>query len=144
LRLLQNDVPDEFARLMLRERNWIFALIATIATMFVAVAQTRADNVAVGDLSTLSELTRPDRFAWPAVFICRRYPGDTKAVVVPANDPEEMNERLLAAGIWPEDCHGGFSIRSIRIDPSKLGEIEGRPEWAPSDPATHQTSVRGR
>jgi hypothetical protein len=50
-----------------------------------------------------------------------------------------MNQRLLAAGIWPEDCHGGFSIRSIRTDPSKLNEIEGRPERGP----TAQTSVRG-
>lgn len=138
------DMPDDFARLLLRERNRMFALIATIATVFVPVAEARADNVAVGDQLTLSELTRPDRFAWPAVFICRRHPGDAKAVVVPANDPDEMNERLLAAGIWPEDCHGGFSIRSIRTDPDKINEIEGRVERAPSDTATDQTSGRTR
>jgi hypothetical protein len=124
-------MPHEFARLLLLERNRIFASIATIMTVVVPVAEARADDVAVGDQLTLSELTRPDRFAWPAVFICRHHPGDTQAVVVPANDPDEMNERLLAAGIWPEDCHGGFSIRSIRTDPSKLNEIEG----APSDTA---------
>jgi hypothetical protein len=140
-------MPDDFARLLLRERNRIFASIATIttiATVFVAVAEARADDVAVGDQLTLSELTRPDRFAWPAVFICRRHPGDTRAVVVPANDPDEMNARLFAAGIWPEDCHGGFSIRSIRTDPDKINEIEGRVERPPSDTTTDQTSLRGR
>jgi hypothetical protein len=126
----------EFARL-LRERGRILASIAMIAIVFVPVAEAQADRIAVGDRLTLSELTRPDRFGWPAVFICRRNSGDTTAVVVSANDPDEMNERLLAAGIWPEDCLGGFVIRSIRTEPGKLSEIKGRT-------ATDQTSAHSR
>jgi hypothetical protein len=147
LELLQKcrDMRDAhgFARLV-RERSLILASVATIGMVSVPVAKARADDVAVGDQLTLMELTRPDRFAWPAVFICRRDPGDAKAIVVPARDPDEMNERLLAAGIWPEDCHGGFSIRSERTDPGKLTEIEGRIGRGPLDATTDQRSLRGR
>src|SRR5215472_18385043 len=84
----------------------------------------RADDLAVGNQLALWELVRPDRFGWPAVFTCRRHPGDTTPAAVFADDPDEMNERLLAAGIWPEDCHGGFSIRSTPPHPGKLDDIE--------------------
>ena len=110
------------------ERHLIEAVVivvATVATTFVQLAVANADDIAVGNQLTLRELVRPDRFGWPAVFICRRHRGDTTPAVVLANDPDEMTERLLAAGIWPEDCHGGFSIRSTRTHPGKLHDIEG-------------------
>ena len=100
-------------------------LIATVATTFVQLAEATADDLAIGNQLTLRELVRPDRFGWPAVFTCRRHRGDTTPAAVFANDPDEMNERLLAAGIWPEDCHGGFSIRSTRRQLGKLDEIKG-------------------
>jgi hypothetical protein len=103
----------------------VFIVIATVATTFVQLAEANADEVAVGNQLTLWELVRPDQFGWPAVFTCRRHRGDTTPAAVFANDPDEMNERLLAAGIWPEDCHGGFSIRSTRTHPGKLDDIEG-------------------
>ena len=110
------------------ERHLIEAVvivIATVATTLVQLAVANADDIAVGNQLTLRELVRPDRFGWPAVFICRRHRGDTTPAVVLANDPDEMTERLLAAGIWPEDCHGGFSIRSTRPHLGKLDEIKG-------------------
>jgi len=76
-------------------------------------------------LLAISWRSQPDRFGWPAVFTCRRHRGDTTPAVVFANDPDEMNERLLAAGIWPEDCRGGFSIRSTPPHLGKLDEIKG-------------------
>lgn len=39
-----------------------FASMATIAVMFVQIPQTRAEDLAVGDQTTLSDLARPDRF----------------------------------------------------------------------------------
>jgi hypothetical protein len=102
-----------------------FILIATVAATFVQFTEANADDLAVGNELTLSELVRPDRFGWPAVFTCRRHRGETTPAVVFANDPDEMNERLLVAGIWPEDCHGGFSIRSTWPHLGKLDNIEG-------------------
>jgi hypothetical protein len=120
----------------LSERNSLLAF-TSIAMVFVQIPQTRADDLSVGDQPTLAELARPDRFGWPAVFTCRRQPGDKAPVVVSAKDPDEMNERLLAAGIWPEDCYGGFSFRSTRPHRGKLSEIKGQVERAPpgADPA---------
>ena len=103
----------------------VFILIATVAIAVMQLAEANADDLAVGNQLALWELVRPDRFGWPAVFTCRRHRGDTTPAVVFANDPDEMNERLLAAGIWPEDCHGGFSIRSTRPQLGKLDEIKG-------------------
>jgi hypothetical protein len=100
-------------------------LIATVTITFAQLAEANADGLAVGNQLALWELVRPDRFGWPAVFTCRRHRSDTNPAVVFAHDPDEMNERLLAAGIWPEDCHGGFSIRSARTHLGKLDEIEG-------------------
>ena len=118
---------------MLRERIMIlaFASVAAIAMVFMPAAESGADDLAVGDQPTLAQLARPDRFGWPAVFTCRRQPGD-KPVVVSAKGPDEMNERLLAAGIWPEDCYGGFSIRSTRPHRGKLSEIKGQVDRVPS------------
>ena len=90
-----------------------------------AKAKVRLETLGSGEQLTVWELVRPDRFGWPAVFTCRRHRGDTTPASVFANDPDEMNERLLAAGIWPEDCHGGFSIRSTPPHPGKLDDIEG-------------------
>ena len=103
----------------------VFILIATVAIAVVQLAEANADDLAVGNQLALWELVRPDQFGWPAVFTCRRHRGDTTPAVVFANDPDDMNERLLAAGIWPEDCHGGFSIRSTRPQLGKLDEIKG-------------------
>jgi hypothetical protein len=91
----------------------------------VQVAEANADDLGVGNRLTLWQLVQPDRFGWPAVFTCRRHRDDTTPAVVFANDPDEMDERLLAAGIWPEDCHGGFSIRSTPPQLGKLDEIKG-------------------
>ena len=121
------DLPRQ-----LRERNPILAFASiAMAMVFVQIPAARADDLAVGDQATLAELARPDRFGWPAVFTCRRQPGDKTPVVVSAKDPDEMNERLLAAGIWPEDCYGGFSIRSARPHRGKLSEIKGQVERPP-------------
>jgi hypothetical protein len=130
----------------LRERNSILplALVATIAVACVAVLEARADSVRVGDELTLLELARPDRFGWPAVFICRHHPGDKTPAIVAGNNPDEMNEHLLAAGVWPEDCYGGFSIRSTGPHPGKLGEIEGSVERAPPDIGAGQSAFRSR
>ena len=103
----------------------VFILIATVAIVVVQLAEANADDLAVGNQLPLWELVQPDRFGWPAVFTCRQRRGDMTPAVVFANDPDEMNERLLAAGIWPEDCHGGFSIRSTRPQLGKLDEIKG-------------------
>src|SRR5215471_7938119 len=117
----------------LSERNPLLALAPiAVAMMFVQIPQTRGDDLAVGDQPTLAELARPDRFGWPAVFTCRRQPGDKTPVAVSAKDPDEMNERLLAAGIWPEDCYGGFSFRSTPPHRGKLSEIKGQVERVPS------------
>jgi len=131
---------------LLRQRNPILplALVATIAGACVAVAEARADSLAVGDRLTLSELARPDRFGWPAVFTCRHHPGDRTPAVVAADSPDQMNERLLAAGIWPEDCYGGFSIRSTGPHRGKLGKIEGSVERPPPDIGPAQSAVRNR
>ena len=59
-------------------------------------------------------------------------------VVVRANDPDEMNDRLLAAGIWPEDCYGGFSLRSTQPHRGKLSEIKWQVERVPSTTGTDQ------
>jgi hypothetical protein len=128
---------DRAGRLSERHPILAFASIATIAMMFVQIPETRADDLAVGDQATLAELARPDRFGWPAVFTCRRQPGDKTPVVVSAKDSDEMNERLLAAGTWPEDCYGGFSIRSTRPHPSKLSEIKGQVKRAPQADSRH-------
>ena len=122
---------DRARRLSERGPILVFASMATITMMFVQIPPTRADDLAVGDQTTLSELARPDRFGWPAVFTCRRQPGDKHPFVMRANDPDEMNDRLLAAGIWPEDCYGGFSFRSTRPHRGKVSEIKGQVERAP-------------
>jgi len=114
-----------------------FALIV-VAMVFGQIPQTRADDLAVGDQPTLAELAHPDRFGWPDVFTCRLQPGDKHPVVVSAKDPDEMNERLVAAGIWPEDCYGGFSFRSTRPHRGKLSEIKGQVERVPSTIGTDQ------
>jgi hypothetical protein len=114
-----------------------FSSLATIAMVFVQIPQTRAGELAVGDQPTLSELAQPDRFGWPAVFTCKRQPGDKTPVVVSAKNPDEMNDRLVAAGIWPEDCYGGFSFRSIQPHPGKLSEIKGQVERAPQADSRH-------
>jgi hypothetical protein len=96
------------------------------ALMILALAvEARADELTVGKETTLWELVRPDRFGWPAVFTCNRARGDRSPAVVFGKDPDDMNERLVAAGIWPEDCHGGFSIRSTRPQRGKIEEIKG-------------------
>jgi hypothetical protein len=132
-----SNVPERCLDLArwLSERNPLLALasMATIAMMFAEIPQTRADELAVGNETTLSELARPDRFGWPAVFTCRRQPGDKRPVVVIAKDPDEMNDRLVAAGIWPDDCYGGFSIRSTRPHRGKLSEIKGEADVPPAD-----------
>jgi hypothetical protein len=96
------------------------ALIAALA------AEGRADELGIGARTTLWELVRPDRFGWPAVFTCKRRPGDHSPIAVYGDDPDDMNERLVAAGIWPGDCRGGFSIRSTWPHPGKIEEIKGR------------------
>ena len=122
----------------LSERHPLLALAPiAVAMMFVQIPQTRGDDLAVGDQPTLAELARPDRFGWPAVFTCKRQPGDKTPVVVSAKDPDEMNERLLAARIWPEDCLGGFSFRSTRPHRGKLSEIKGQVERASPADARH-------
>jgi hypothetical protein len=127
----------------LSERHPLLAFTSIVVAMvFVQIPQTWADDLSVGDQPTLAELARPDRFGWPAVFTCRRQPGDKTPVVVSAKDPDEMNERLLAAGIWPEDCYGGFSIRSRRPHPGKLSEIKGQIDRVPSATGTDQTHSR--
>jgi hypothetical protein len=115
-----------------------------IAVAFVPVTETYADDLAVGEQLTVWELVRPDRFGWPAVFTCRRHPGDKNPAVVSANDPDEMNKRLLAAGIWPEDCHGGFSIRSTRTHLGKLSDIEGHVGGAGLGAGADKTPVQTR
>jgi len=141
------NVPErelQRARL-LRGLNPILAFASiAIAIVFVPVAETQANDLVVGEQLTLSELAQPNRFGWPAVFTCRRQPGDKTPAVVSANDPDEMNERLLAAGIWPEDCYGGFSIRSTQPHPGKLREIEGQVERMPSATGTIRTLVHAR
>src|SRR5215469_18389527 len=121
----------------LSESNSLLAFVS-IAMVFVQIPQTRAGDLAVGDQPTLAELARPDRFGWPAVFTCRRQLGDKHPVVVSAKDPDEMNERLVAAGIWPEDCYGGFSFRSTGPHRGKLSEIKGQVERVPSTTGTDQ------
>ena len=125
----------------------VFILIATVAIVVVQLAEANADDLAVGNQLALWELVRPDRFGWPAVFTCRRRRGDTTPAVVFANDPDEMNERLLVAGIWPEDCHGGFSIRSTRTHPGKLDDIEGNvlePNRGPRGEYTDKATFEAR
>jgi hypothetical protein len=142
-RINMSNVPERCLDLARRrsERSPMLAFTSiAIVMVFVQVPQTRADDLAIGDQLTLSELVQPDRFGWPALFTCKRQPGDKHPVVVSAKDPDEMNERLVAAGIWPEDCYGGFSFRSTRPHPGKLSEIKGQVERTPrpmraSDPA---------
>jgi hypothetical protein len=122
----------------------VSVLIVTIAVAFGPVAETYADDLAVGEQLTVWELVRPDRFGWPAVFTCRQHPGDNNPALVSANDPDEMNERLLAAGIWPEDCHGGFSIHSTRTHPGKLSDIEGHVDGTGLSAGADQTPVQSR
>jgi hypothetical protein len=139
-----SNAPERLPSLLQRNLILAFAPTAMFTIAFVAVPDAGADGLAIGDQLTLSELARPDRFGWPAVFTCRRHPGDRNPALVAADNPEEMNERLLAAGLWPEDCHGGFSLRSTQPHPGKLGNIEGRVERAPSDAGTGPSAVRNR
>jgi hypothetical protein len=134
-----SNVPERCLDLARRlsERSPMLAVTSiAIAMVFVQIPQTRADDLAVGDQLTLSEVVQPDRFGWPAVFTCKRAPGDKHPVVVRANDPDEMNDRLVATRIWPEDCHGGFSLRSTRPHRGKLSEIKGQVEREPSTTGT--------
>src|SRR6516162_9895669 len=136
-----SNVPERCLDLARRlsERSPMLAVTSiAIAMVFVQIPQTRADDLAVGDQLTLSEVVQPDRFGWPAVFTCKREPGDKHPVVVRAKDPDEMNDRLLAAGIWPEDCYGGFSLRSTQPQRGKLSEIKGQVEREPSTTRTDQ------
>jgi hypothetical protein len=127
-----SNVPESCLDLP-RRRHLIlaFASIATIAVVVIQMSQARGGDLDIGDQPTLAELARPDRFGWPAVFTCRRQPGDKTPVVVSAKDPNEMNERLLAAGVWPEGCYGGFSIRSTHPHRDKLSEIKGQVDRVP-------------
>jgi hypothetical protein len=70
-----------------------FVRLAAVAIAFAQAAEAYAAKIAVGDQLTLWELTQPDRFGWPAIFTCRRQPGDTNPVVVSANDPSDLVAR---------------------------------------------------
>src|SRR5215472_14820625 len=61
----------------LSERGPMLAFTSiAMAMVFVQIPQTRADDLAVGNQLTLSEVVQPDRFGWPAVFTCKREAGD--------------------------------------------------------------------
>jgi hypothetical protein len=91
----------------------------------VPAALTTANPAPEGEVATLEEVAALDRFGWPARFTCRRTPGERHPFSVVAATPKQMNERLLAARVWPADCHGGFLLRSLRPAPGKLARIVG-------------------
>jgi hypothetical protein len=100
-------------------------LLALVTLTLAAAAEARPGKLVIGERLSLWELVRPDRFGWPALFRCRREPKDRHPVVIAAHDPNELNRRLSEAGIWPQDCRGGFSIHSIGRHPGKLELILG-------------------
>lgn len=79
----------------------------------------------VGEDTSLEALTRPDRFAWPARFICRPDPRRSEALVVVGGSFEELNETLAAADLFLDDCRGGFALESVTPQDGKLDRILG-------------------
>jgi hypothetical protein len=83
---------------------------------------------------TLDQLAGIDRFGWPARFTCRRAVGDRHPFSIVAANPDDMNARLVAADLWPSDCHGGFVLRSVHPQQGKLERIVGKVVPEPGDP----------
>jgi hypothetical protein len=91
-----------------------------------------------GAAVTLDQLAGVDRFGWPARFTCRRAPGDRHPFSIVAANPDDMNARLVAADLWPSDCHGGFVLRSVHPQHGKLERIVGKvvPEAGDGEPVS--------
>jgi hypothetical protein len=97
-----------------------FALVAS------AAGPSPAWSAEASASATLEEIVAADRFGWPARFVCKRVVGDRHPLSVVASGPAELNGRLVLAGVWPEDCRGGFELRSVHAQAGKLDKLIGR------------------
>jgi hypothetical protein len=100
-------------------------LVASAVIVGCTMGQSLPETPGPGTEATLWELVQPDRFGWPARFTCRRTLRDQHPLALVGKSPDEMNEMLMAIGVWPADCHGGFTIRSLHRLPNKMSELVG-------------------
>ena len=105
-------------------------LVAAVLAVLLTHSAAVASQLAVGQVVTLWVLTEPDRFGWPAIFVCRRQPDDLNPFIASASGPDETNDKLGRAGIGLEDCRGGFTFRSLTPKTGKISVIEGEVEGA--------------
>ena len=103
----------------------LWAAAATVQTVHAFPGQASGPAPAVDMQISLAELMHPDRFAWPARFVCRT-DINSEPITVVGVSVADLNSKLLAMDLYAEDCRAGFSVRSLRAERGKLDEIVGR------------------